>query len=107
MNWKKNLIENLIYIVAFGLILIANNYMVIGQFEGMVNAAIAKESTAINHHFQTEIKKLKAKRGEVDLTVRPKLDSEITNNVVNDSVTPDLEKRKGFFKRLFGRKNKQ
>lgn len=106
MNWK-NLLENLIYIAAIGIIIMANNYIIIGGFENMVNEAIAKETMAINHSFQTEIRKLKAKHGEVEFDIRPNLDSKIAIEQTADTLQDTGDKREGIFKRLFGKKKQQ
>ncbi len=106
MNWKSFFQKLLLRLVNGGLIIIAM-VVTIQQFEGIIEKAIEKDTTEIRHEFQTEIKKLKTKNGEVDLTVSPKLDSEISIKHSGDTLKPIENKRKGIFKRLFGNKNKQ
>jgi len=104
MNWN-NLIENAIYIALISLALIVNNYVIIGRFEGMVNEAIAKETTSIKNEFRTEIKKLKNRNGEVVLETEPILENTIGQT--DDSLTAPNQKptkKPGLLKRIFGSK---
>ena len=100
-NWT-NVIENLIYIAFIGFIMIINTYVIIGQFEGMMETAIAKESTSIKNEFNTKINKLKARNGAtLEFDITPRIDNEATTVIVKDSIP----EKKGFFKRLFGKKD--
>jgi len=92
--------------------LIANNYVIVGQFEDMVNEAIKKESTSINNKFDTEIKKLKNRKGRVDLNVEPILRNQIEQQENPEISTGDLDiiqpeptKQKRFLG-IFKRRNK-
>lgn len=101
LNWK-NIIENCIYILLIGTMMIVMAYVVVGQFDGMVQQAIAKETTSIKNEFKTEIKKINAKKGAVvELTTSPDVDNKAQTNIVKDSIP----EKKGFFKRIF-KKNK-
>lgn len=102
LDWR-NVIENLIYIIAIGTMLIISNNVTIARFEPMIDAAIKQETTAIKNEFRTEIKKLKAKDGAaVDLQISPDLDNKAQTIIEKDSNAP---KKKGFFGRLFGGKD--
>lgn len=99
----KNVLENLIYIAAIGILLIVNNRVTIGRFEGMMEAAVAKHTTSILNEYNTDIKKFKAHKGStVDFQIKPVTDNTATTIIVNDSI----EDKPGFFKRLFGKKDK-
>ncbi|MBV7268375.1 hypothetical protein [Winogradskyella luteola] len=77
----------------------------------VIMEAIRKETTSITNEFKTEIKKLKNRKGEVTLDVKPVIDNQIKQQEQNGdtlTVVPEEKKedRPGFFKRLFGKKNK-
>ena len=100
-NWT-NVIENLIYIAFIGVIMIINTKVIIGQFEGMMQTAIAKETTSIKNEFNTKINKLKSRKGgTLEFDITPTIDNDATTIIVKDSIP----EKKGFFKRLFRKKD--
>lgn len=102
LDWS-NVIENLIYIIAIGVMMIISNNVTIAGFEPMIDTAIKQETTAIKNEFRTEIKKLKAKDGAtVDLQVNPDVDNKAQTNITKDSTT---SKKRGIFARIFGKKD--
>lgn len=102
INWR-NVLENLINQVINGILMIIMAYVIIGQFEGMMQEAIAKNTTEIKNEFNTEIKKLKAYSGsKINLTTSPTIDNKAQTIITKDSVP----EKKGFFKKLFGKKSK-
>ncbi|MFV9549672.1 hypothetical protein [Algibacter sp. PT7-4] len=104
MSWR-NVIENSIYIVLISIALIVNNKIIVSEFDGTIQAAIEKETTKIENHFLTEIKKLKAKNGASSvIETYPKIDNEITNTKIHNNKPKDSVK-KWFISRWFS-KNK-
>lgn len=101
ISWP-NVIENSIYIILIGVLVIISNQVTIANFEGMVQASIAKETTKIENTFETEIKKLKAKHGgTVDVHVKPAIDNKAQTVVQKDSVPH----KRTFWQKIWG-KNK-
>ena len=113
VNWK-NLVENLIIVIVVSVSSMAAGYFFsINAAERMLDnqkpiivEAIRKETNQITNEFKTEIKKLKVKKdGVVDFDTYPNIDNENSNLKNNDSL-PKKKKKEGFFKRLFGNKDK-
>lgn len=110
----KNVIENLVLVlisVIAGVFIgyyVAKNVaedMVELQQE-VIREAIRKETTSIKNEFNNEFEKIKSNKGEpIQIIIDPKSTSRITQNDSVTTVTP--EKKKGIFKRLKGKKNKQ
>ncbi|TLP81360.1 hypothetical protein [Maribacter sp. ACAM166] len=110
MNFK-NAAENLLIAligVVFGCILTffiitQSNKALSKQLTPIIEQAIAKETTAITNEFITEIKKLKSRGGStVELNITPDIKNKAQTITTKDS----LPEKKGFFKRLFGKKDK-
>lgn len=116
INWK-NTAENLI-IALIGVIagVAIGYYVSVKAAEAMLDnqkeiivEAIRKETTSIKNEFNTEIKKLKNRKGELTLDVKPVIENQIEQNGDTISVTqppPEPKKKRGFLGRLFGKKNK-
>lgn len=115
MNFK-NLAENLIIVIVaafvggtIGYYASTNaNKQTVELLRPTIEEAIRKETNQISNTFKTEIKKLKTKNGQSQIEIKPVLENEIDQDtIVEDSLslaTP--EKKKGFFNRLFGKKDK-
>lgn len=113
MNFK-NLTENLIIVIASAAIggyigyraSTQSNKQTIELLRPTIEEAIKKETTSISNEFKTEIKKLKNRKGEVTLDVKPIIENQIEQN--GDSIPraqkTHTKKKDGFFKRLFGKK---
>ncbi|MDH7444690.1 hypothetical protein [Aquimarina sp. 2201CG14-23] len=106
----KNLAENLIIIVIMLIVGMTGGYYfsltaaerMLNNQKSLIEAAIKKETTSITNEFNTEIKKLKAKKGSnVDFSVDPTLENTAETNIIKskDSIK---KKKKGLFKRIFG-----
>lgn len=125
MNFK-NVAENLAIAligVVFGAVLTfftitQSNKALSNQLTPIIKQAIEKETTAITNEFITEIKKLKSKNGgTVELVITPEIENQ-AQTIKNDNTKPQktkvqtniakdtLQQKEGFFKRLFGKKNK-
>ncbi|MBU2923052.1 DUF3888 domain-containing protein [Winogradskyella psychrotolerans] len=113
MNFR-NLAENLIIVlisVSVGGYVgytasTASNKQTIELLRPTIEEAIRKETTSISNEFKTEIKKLKNRKGELTLDVKPIIENQIEQHGDTITVTPKKESkdRPGFFKRLFGKK---
>lgn len=116
INWK-NTAENLILVLIGVIAGVGIGYYVsIKSAEAMLDnqkeiivEAIRKETTSITNEFKTEIKKLKNRKGELTLDVKPIIENQIEQN--GDTITTAQEqtepkKKRGFLGRLFGKKNK-
>lgn len=111
----KNLAENLIIVIVAALLggLIGYtastkaNKQTVELLRPTIEQAIRKETTQISNSFKTEIRKLKTKNGTTDFVISPKLDNTIEEP--QDTTSRVEEKKpeeKGFFGRLFGKKDK-
>ena len=110
----KNLVENLIIVIIVSIASMWAGYhfslnaaeRMLDNQKSIIEEAIRKETNQITNEFETEIKKLKVKKdGIVDFDTYPTIDNENNNLKKNDS-TPQVKKKNGFFKRLFGKKDK-
>jgi len=78
---------------------------VIKSQEETIRIAIRKETTAINNTLTNNFKKIKSKKSEpINIVIDPTTNSVISNKDTSQVIT--VEKKKGFFKRLFTKKNK-
>lgn len=103
-QWLLNIAENAFYIILISAAMIVSNKVTISGFEGMVQEAIAKETTKIENTFETEIKKLKAKNGgQVDLDIRPVIDNKAQTNINQDST----EVKRTLWQKLWGKNKKK
>ena len=101
MNFK-NLSENLIIVlisVSIGGFIgyrssIHSNKQTIELLRPTMLEAIKVEKTVITNEFQTYIRKLKNKNGNLDFNLDPSLESQIKQQ--NDTVKPKPKKRKRF-----------
>ena len=110
----KNLSENLIITVV---VMVASTFAgywisiksaerMLDNQKSIIEEAIRQETTSITNEFKTEIKKLKVKKdGVVDLVTTPEIHSEAATVRYQDADTVIADKKPGFFKRLFKRKN--
>lgn len=109
----KNVAENLAIAligVVFGavltfVIITQSNKALSKQLTPIIEQAIAKETTAITNEFITEIKKLKSKDGgTVELNITPDIENDAQTIIEKNDTLPS---KPGFFKRLFGSKQKK
>lgn len=120
MNWK-NSTENLgISIAAFlagalvcylvmSRTVASTTSLILEKNNEVILEALKRETTSIKNEFNTEIKKLKNRKGELTLDVKPIIENQIEQNGDTISVTqpqPEPKKKRGFLGRLFGKKNK-
>ncbi|OBX20964.1 MULTISPECIES: hypothetical protein [Bizionia] len=121
INWK-NTAENL-FLVLVGVVAgVAIGYYVsimaaeamLENQKAIITEAIKKETTAIHNTVTTEINKVKNRKGEpINIVIEPYNDNELNQQTNNEHKTsqdsiPKPEKKRGFFKRLFGgKKNKK
>ena len=116
MNFK-NLAENLIIVivavavggyVGYSASKEANKQTIV-LLTPTITEAIKKETTAIKNEFNTEIKKVKNRKGELTLDVEPIIDNQIKQKQIRDTTAQDVVKQppkeKTWFGRLFS-KNK-
>ena len=121
INWK-NTAENLLLVLIGVVAGVAIGYYVsvktaekmLENQKEIIVEAIRKETTAINNTVKTEINKVKNRKGEpININITPNTDQELNqqnnddHNISQDS-TSKPEKKRGFFRRLFGgKKNKK
>lgn len=121
INWKntaENLALVLIGVVAGALlgyfISIKSSEAMLESQKEIITEAIKKETTAIHNTVKTEINKVKNRKGEpININITPNTDQELNQQNNDDlTITQDStskpEKKRGFFRRLFGgKKNKK
>ncbi len=74
--------------------------------KSVIELAIRKETTSIKNEFKNEFKKIKSKKSEpINIIIDPSAASVISNKDSTQIIT--VEKKKGFFKRLFTKKKKE
>ncbi|EGV44256.1 hypothetical protein BZARG_782 [Bizionia argentinensis JUB59] len=125
INWK-NTAENLILVLVGVIAGVAIGYHVsvktaekmLENQKEIITEAIKKETTAIHNTVTTEINKVKNRKGEpINIIIEPNNDNQLRQETNTDQSnryqtnsqdsTPKPEKKRGFFKRLFGgKKNK-
>ena len=109
-NWK-NVAENLLLVLismslgvivgAFVAVKVAD--IVLDNQKSIIETAIKKETTAINNNVITEIRKIKSKGSEpINIIIDPNTNSVISNKDTTQVIT--VQEKKGFFKRLFSKK---
>lgn len=115
MNWK-NTAENLL-IVLIGVIAgVAIGYYVsvttakamLDNQKEIIVEAIRKETTSILNEFDIDVKKIKNRKGELTLDVKPIIENQINQKEVNTNIQdtiPEPEEKKGWLGRLFSKKN--
>ena len=67
----KNLIENIIYIIVIGALLMANTYFVLKPMQESIISAINKPKTEVSNN----IGKVKGRKSNIDLDMTNKIDS--------------------------------
>ena len=73
--------------------------------KSLIEDAIHKESTSITNAVTTQIDKIKSKKSEpINIVIDPSTQSIITQSDTNQIIT--VEEEKGFFRRLFQKKNR-
>lgn len=109
----KNVIENLVLIlisvtVGVGIgafVAIKVTDMVLDNQNQIIEAAINKNTTEIKNEFKNEFKKIKSKKSQpINIVIDPTTNSVISSKDSTQVIT--VEKKKGFFKRLFTKNNK-
>lgn len=112
-NWK-NVAENLFLILismAFGVVVgafvaVKVTDIVLDNQKSIIETAIKKETTAIHNTLNNEFKKIKSKKSEpINIIIDPTNNSVISSADTTQMIT--VEKKKGFFKRLFTKKDKE
>ena len=88
----KNVIENLIYIIVIGLIVVGATTMCQLRYQKIIEVAIEKQTTEITN----QIGKIKGKKSYIPV--------DMTNQVVIDSTGTTTNKKNGWW--FFGRKNR-
>jgi ribonuclease HIII len=111
MNFK-NLAENLIIVIVAVTIggyvgykaSKESNKQTIQLLTPAIMEAIKKETTAIKNEFNTEIKKVKNRKGVLTLDVKPIIDNQIKQKNTRDTTAQNVvqePKKTNWFKRLF------
>ena len=110
INWK-NIAENLILTLISVIVGVFIGYIIsinvantiVEQQKSTIEMAIKKETTSITNQVTTEIRKLKATKSEpINIVIDPATKSVISNRDTSKIIV--VQKRKGFFKRLFTKK---
>jgi hypothetical protein len=117
INWK-NTTENLGLILITGIVFgslglfggfkisVQTAENMLEQQKSIIELAIKKETTAITNSVTTQIDKIKSKKSEpINIVIDPQ-----TNSVISDRDTTQVitvEKKKGFFKRLFKKRKNE
>ncbi|WP_435138904.1 hypothetical protein [Formosa sp. A9] len=117
MNWK-NTAENILILLLGILVGVVIGYKVsvttaekmLDNQKALIEQAIQKNTTAINNKVTNEFSKIKASKSEpINIIIKPDSNNAIEAIEVNQHLqdsTPVPEPKKGFFRRLFGGKNK-
>lgn len=117
MNFK-NLSENLIIVIVSTIVgggigyfaSTASNKQTIELLTPTIAEAIRKETTSINNKFETEIKKLKNRKGIVELDIKPILENHIEqlneSNQDSTKLQPETPKKEKRFLGIFKRRKK-
>ena len=108
----KNILENIIYIIATAIISTTLTYkatslayekaggQVLAAFVPMIEKKFEEATTKIENNFKTEIKKLKNKNGVAEITYTPKIESVITQPL--DTILSPIPIKKPKKKRFLG-----
>jgi hypothetical protein len=119
MNWE-NSTENLVVSIlaffagAFTCYLVmsktveSTTTLILEKNNEVIMTALKRETTSIKNEFKTEIKKLKNRKGELTLDVKPIIENQINQKEVNTNIQdtiPEPEEKKGWLGRLFSKKN--
>ncbi len=111
INWK-NIAENLILTLISVIVGVFIGYIVsikvansiIENQKTTIEMAIRKETTSITNQVTTEIRKLKATKSEpINIVIDPTTKSVISSKDTSQIIV--VQKKKGFFKRLFTKRN--
>ncbi|QQV91578.1 hypothetical protein Peternella1_42 [Winogradskyella phage Peternella_1] len=115
MNWK-NTAENLLIVLVGVIAGVAIGYYVsvttakamLDNQKEIIVEAIRKETTSILNEFDVDVKKIKNRKGELTIDVKPIIDNQINQKEVKTNIQDTIsmpEEKKGWFGRLFSNKN--